>query len=87
MSKYEPLWRWIAEHGTDRFQLTFDEIEAIALVPLDHSFLRYKKELEEYGFRVEKISIKEQTVTVCREKCELGIGSRQDRKAKNTPTD
>ena len=67
MSKYEPLWRWIAEHGTDRFQLTFDEIEVISLVPLDHSFLRYQKELEEYGFHVEKISIKEQTVTVQRE--------------------
>jgi hypothetical protein len=53
--------------GTDRFQLTFAEIEAIALVPLDHSFLRYQKELEEYGFRVEKISIKEQTVTARRE--------------------
>jgi hypothetical protein len=67
MSKYEPLWRWIAEHGTGRFQLTFAEIEAIAGVSLDHSFLRYKKELEEYGFRVEKNSIKEQTVTVQRE--------------------
>jgi hypothetical protein len=30
-------------------------------------FLRYKKAPAEYGFRVEKISIKEQTVTVQRE--------------------
>ena len=62
MSKYEPLWQWIAEHGTDRFTLTWAEIEAIAGVPLDHSFLTYKKELPAYGFRVGKISMKEQTV-------------------------
>ena len=30
MSKYEPLWKWIAENGTDSFKLTFDEIESIA---------------------------------------------------------
>ncbi len=62
MSKYEPLWKWIAENGTDSFKLTFDEIESIAGIPIDHSFLRYKKELLEYGFRVEKISMKEKTV-------------------------
>ena len=45
MSKYEPLWKWIAENGTDSFKLTFDEIESIAGIPIDHSFLRYKKEL------------------------------------------
>ena len=29
MSKYEPLWNWIKENGTDSFKLTFDEIEII----------------------------------------------------------
>ena len=62
MSKYEPLWRWIAENGTDRFTLTWAEIEALAGVPLDHSFLNDKKELLSYGFRVGKISMKNQTV-------------------------
>ena len=38
------------------------EIEDIAGVPIDHSFLSYKKELPDYGFRVGKISMKEQTV-------------------------
>ncbi len=43
-------------------RLTFEDIRNIADIPLDHSFLKYKKELEEYGYRVGKISMKEQTV-------------------------
>ena len=43
MSKFEPLWKWIKENGTDNFSLTFTEIEAIAGLPIDHSFLIYKK--------------------------------------------
>ena len=42
--------------------LTFDEIGAIAGVPLDHSFLNYKKELLSHGWEVGKISMKQQTV-------------------------
>jgi hypothetical protein len=63
MSKYELLWDWIQENGTDSFKLTFDEIEKIAGIPIDHSFLAYKKELTEYGFMVGKISMKEQTAS------------------------
>ena len=59
MSKYEPLWKWIKENGTDRFTLTFVDIEKIAGIPIDHSFLNYKKELLDYGFKVGKISLKE----------------------------
>lgn len=62
MSKYEPLWMWIKEHGTAEFKLTFAEIESIAGLPVDHSFLTYKKELDGYGYKVVKISMKEQTV-------------------------
>ena len=62
MSKYERLWNWIRENGTDSFKLTFDEIEKIAGIPIDHSFLAYKKELTEYGFMVGKISLKGKTV-------------------------
>ena len=61
MSKYESLWKWIQENGTDNFMLTFDNIEKIAGIPIDHSFLTYKKELNEYGFMVRKISMKDQT--------------------------
>ena len=63
MSKYEPLWIWIKENGTDCFKLTYAEIEKIAGLPIDHSFLSYKKELTEYGYKVGKISLKAQTVS------------------------
>lgn len=67
MSKYEKLWDYIKGCGDDSLCLGFDEIEKIIGVPVDHSFLRYKKELTEYGYRVVKISINEQRVTF--EKC------------------
>ena len=44
------------------FKLTFDEIRDIVGIPIDHSFLKYKKEAEGYGYRVGKISMKEKTV-------------------------
>ena len=62
MSKYDVLWAWIKENGTDSFKLTFAEIEHIIGFPIDHSFLAYKKELMSYGYQVGKISMKEQTV-------------------------
>lgn len=42
MSKYDALWVRIKENGTDNFKLTFAEIEQIAGLPIDHSFLTYK---------------------------------------------
>ncbi len=62
MSKYVPLWEYIKSSGSQTIRLTFDEIKDIARVPIDHSFLTYKKELTEYGYQVGKISMKEQTV-------------------------
>lgn len=62
MSKYESLWKWIKENGEDNFKLTFAEIEQIAGLPIDHSFLKYKKDLTEYGYQVGKISMKAATV-------------------------
>ena len=62
MSKYNALWAWIKENGTYSFKLTFALIEQIAGLPIDHSFLAYKKELMGYGYQVGKISMKEQTV-------------------------
>ena len=64
MSKYESLWKWIEENGTDSFVLTFDEIEKIAGLKIDHSFLTYKKELKEYGYQIGKISLKKKTVSI-----------------------
>ena len=62
MSKYKRLWEYVQKDGGQLLMLTFGEIESIAGIPIDHSFLKYKKELEEYGYMVEKISLKAQTV-------------------------
>lgn len=62
MSKYNALWEYVKENGKQTFVLTFEEIEKIAGIPIDHSFLKYKKELTDYGYQVGKISMKEQTV-------------------------
>lgn len=62
MSKYDPLWKWIQEKDVDSFKLTFAEIEEIAGIPVDHSFLKYKRELPEYGYQVGKISMKAETI-------------------------
>lgn len=63
MSKYEPLWKWISENEKDNFKLTYANIEKILGFPIDHSFLKFKKELLVYGYQVGKISMKEETVT------------------------
>lgn len=62
MSKYDRLWKWIAENGQDNFKLTYNQIQELAGISIDHSFLKYKKELTEYGFQVGKISMKDETV-------------------------
>ena len=62
MSKYSALWEYVQKSGKESFQLTFEEIQEIAGIPIDHSFLKYKQELVEYGWQVGKISMKEQTV-------------------------
>lgn len=62
MSKYSPLWAYIRQREAGPLELTFGEIGEIAGVPLDHSFLKYKKELLEYGWQVKKISMKKETV-------------------------
>ena len=62
MSKYDALWEYVKRNKEQSFQLTFGEIQDIAGIPIDHSFLKYKKELLEYGCKVGKISMKEQTV-------------------------
>ena len=62
MSKYDPLWKYIK--AANPTVLTFDEIEQVCGFPVDHSFLNAKKELEAYGFRVGKISLKGRTVKI-----------------------
>lgn len=62
MSKYDSLWEYIGKCGEPEITLTYDDIEKICGVPIDHSFLTYKKELDSYGYRAEKISMKDMTV-------------------------
>lgn len=62
MSKYNTLWEYLQKDGRQTLQLTFDDIHRIAGIEIDHSFLNYKKELTQYGYKVGKISLKEKTV-------------------------
>jgi len=62
MSKYDPLWEHVRKNGGSSLKLTFDEIEEIIGIEIDHSFLNYKKELIPYGYKAGKISLKERTV-------------------------
>ena len=62
MNKYDALWQWVGASGESCLRLSYEDIRRISGVPIDHSFLRYKKELTEYGYEVEKISMKENAV-------------------------
>ena len=62
MSKYDALWAYIQGLNEEKLVLRFADIAQISGTPLDHSFLTYKKELAQYGYAVEKISRKSQTV-------------------------
>ena len=62
MSKYELLWEYIKHTNENTLKMSFEEIKNVTGNAIDHSFLNYKKELLAYGFKVEKISLKEKTV-------------------------
>jgi len=62
MSKYDALWAYVGQCGEKELVLSYEQIERIAGCPVDHSFLKYKKELLTFGYEVKKISMKEQTI-------------------------
>ena len=62
MSKYEPVWQYLKTNKNDLIVLSFEEIKNILGFKIDHSFLNYKKESEAYGYKVNKISLKENKV-------------------------
>ena len=66
MSKYEPLWKYIKDNNLESYKLSYEEIKDILGFDIDHSFLKFKKELLEYGYEVAKISIKEKYVLINR---------------------
>lgn len=62
MSKYNALWDYVRSQSAPPLTLSFDEIQQIAGISIDHSFLQYKKELTAYGWQVQKISMKKKIV-------------------------
>lgn len=62
MSKYDPLWHYFKGKDEATIELSFDAIRDILGIAIDHSFLNYKKELQEYGYKVKKIYLKEKKV-------------------------
>ncbi len=62
MSKYDPLWKFLKDNNKNNYKLSYEEIKEIVGIEIDHSFLTYKKELKEYGYKVGKISMKEKSV-------------------------
>lgn len=66
MANYQHLWTYLAAQDADQLQLSFEEIAELAGVALNHSFLNEKKNLEPYGWTVQKISMKQQSVLFVR---------------------
>ena len=64
MSKYKPLWDYVNSNKKKEYKLSYEDIKKILGFDIDHSFLKYKKELLEYGYRVEKIYLKEKYVLI-----------------------
>ena len=62
MSKYDPLWKFLKDNNKNDYKLSYEEIKEIVGIEIDRSFLTYKKELKEYGYKVGKISMKEKSV-------------------------
>lgn len=62
MSKYDVLWKYLKDNNKDYYKLAFNEIKTILGFDIDHSFLKYKNELRDYGYEVNKISMKEKYI-------------------------
>lgn len=62
MSKYVKLWNYLKSKNQDSYELSFEEIKNILGFDIDHSFLKYNKELLSYGYEVVKISMKNKKI-------------------------
>ena len=66
MSKYNDLWIYVdlifKQTGKEKLELPSSQIKDAAGIELDHSFLNCKKELLEYGYKVEKIKLKDKKI-------------------------
>ncbi len=67
MSKYDLLWKNIdllfRETNQEKLTLSFEELGKLGGIAIDHSFLKFKKELNSYGYKVDKISLKQKQIT------------------------
>lgn len=59
MSKYNTLWEFIKSSNKENLKLSFEKIQNILDFEIDHFF---KKELVNFGYKVEKIPLKEKYI-------------------------
>ena len=66
MSKYNDVWIYIdlifKQMDKEKIELSFSQIKDVAGIELDHSFLNCKKELLDYGYKVEKVKLKDKKI-------------------------
>lgn len=66
MNKYNDLWIYVdlifKQTNKEKLELSFSQIKDAAGFELDHSFLTCKKELLDYGYKVEKIKLKDKKI-------------------------
>ena len=62
MSKYQSLWEYLSKNGLNEITISFSNLENILGFKINHSFLSCKKEAENYGYHVKKISFKEEFI-------------------------
>ena len=66
MSRYKDLWIYIdlifKRTNKEKIELSFNQIKDATGFEIDHSFLNYKKELLDYGYKVEKIKLKDKII-------------------------
>lgn len=66
MSKYNDLCIYIdlifKQMDKEKIELSFSQIKDVAGIELDHSFLNCKKELLDYGYKVEKVKLKDKKI-------------------------
>ena len=58
------LWKYIKDNDKQEYIFSYDDIKNILGFNIDHSFLTYKKESNEYGYEVLKISLKDKMVMI-----------------------
>ena len=63
MSKYKPLWEFIAACPEQTLTLSFDRVAEITGFAFDHAFLSFKKELADYGWRFVRLSLNSRWVS------------------------